>query len=76
MVVAGAELERMAVLPADGDLQHEMQVVEPDRDRHLDAADHRRRHLVDLDPQQRDVGHVRGHVGAPIMPKRRIANGE
>src|SRR6266536_4060699 len=52
----------MAVLPTDRDLEHEMQVVEPDGDGHLDAADHRWRHLVDLDLEPRDVGHAR-HVG-------------
>ena len=55
--LADAELERMAVLPAERDLQHEMKIVETDRDRHFDAADHRRRHLVDLDAQTRDLGH-------------------
>src|SRR5262245_1946087 len=47
----------MTVLPADGDLQHEMQIVEPDRQRNLDAADDRRHDLVDGDVQPRNVGH-------------------
>src|SRR4051794_29501631 len=56
----------MAVLPAERDLQHEMKIVEADGDRHFDAADHRRRHFVDLDAQTRDLGHSsltthRGH---------------
>jgi hypothetical protein len=48
----------MAVLPADGDLQHEMQVVEPDREWHLDPADDRRRHLVDHDAQPGYLDHA------------------
>ena len=53
--VADAEFERMAVLPADGDLQHEMQIVEADVDRHLDAARDARRHVVDFDGKPRDL---------------------
>ena len=48
----------MAILPTDRDLKHEMQVVETDGDGHFDAADDGRRHLVDLDPEQRDLGHA------------------
>lgn len=45
----------MAVLPADRDLKHEVQIVEPDIERHLDTADDGWRHLVDLDAQPRDL---------------------
>src|SRR5262245_54136533 len=55
--VAVAELVRMAVLPADRDLQHEVQIVKPDRERHLDLPDHRRVDLVDRDPKAGDVAH-------------------
>src|SRR6202044_3939505 len=62
--IADAKFERMAVLPADGDLQHEMQVVETDIGRHLDDAQHTRRHVVDLDTQPCDFAHDRGRYSA------------
>jgi hypothetical protein len=61
----------MAVLPPDSDLQHEVQIIKPDGDRHLDAADHRRRHLVDLDAQARDLGHAHRPVIGLVMPGSR-----
>jgi hypothetical protein len=62
----------MAVLPPDGDLQHEMQIIEPDRDRHLDAADDRGRHLVDLDLETRDLQRARLHVIWLVMPGTQV----
>jgi hypothetical protein len=52
------ELERVAILPADRDLQHEMKVVEADGDGYFDATDDGGRHIVDLDPEPCDLGHA------------------
>ncbi len=53
-LIADAKLERVAVLPADGDLQDEVQIVEADIGRHVEAAANARRHVVDLDGKPRD----------------------
>src|SRR5262249_28570063 len=65
---ADTEFEWMAVLPADRDLQHEVQVIEPDHDRYFDATKHRWRHLVDRDLETRDVGHASGHGERLVTP--------
>ena len=58
-LVADAKLERMAVLPADGDLQHEMQIVEPNVDRNLDDTHDPRHDVIDLDGKTRDLARRR-----------------
>ena len=57
--VAAAELPQVVVLPAHGGLDHEVQPVEPDVDRDLDAAEDPRLDLVELDAQAGDVGQAR-----------------
>lgn len=47
--VAGADLLKMAVGPAEGGLQRQAQAVEPDGERHLDPAHHGRFDIVERD---------------------------
>jgi hypothetical protein len=47
----------VTVLPADSDLEDEMEIIEPDRDRHLDVPQDRRLDVIERDLEAGDVGH-------------------
>lgn len=46
----------MAVGPAHGSLQHEVQTIQADRQRHLDVAHDSGFDMVELDPKVGDAG--------------------
>ena len=54
--IPGPDLVKVAVGPAHGRLQHQVQAVEADGERHLDPAPHRGLHVVKGDKQAGDAG--------------------
>ena len=54
--VAGAELEEMAVGPAHGGLDDQVKPIEPDVERHIDAAQDRGLDVVERDLELGDGG--------------------
>jgi len=54
--IASTDLVEMAVRPANGSLQHKVQAIESDRQRHLDSAHDSRFDIIELDPQMGDAG--------------------
>jgi hypothetical protein len=59
----------VVIFPAHGGLDDEVQPVEPDVDRDLDAAEDPRLDVVELDAQAGDVGHA-GFLSLPVPPRR------
>ena len=58
--VAGPDLLEMAVGPAHGGLEHQVQVIKPDGQRHLNAAQHCGLDVIegDLEPDDAVAGHA------------------
>src|SRR4051812_27886439 len=56
--VACTDLIEMAVRPAHGGLQHKMQAIQADRQRHLDPAQNSRFDIVELDTKMGDAGAI------------------